>query len=62
MYLPKTIQACLQALEDAGHAAYVVGGCVRDHCLGLLPQDYDMCTSALPEETEEVFRDYRQLR
>ena len=59
MYLPKTIQACIQALEDAGHAAYVVGGCVRDHCLGLIPQDYDMCTSATPEQTEEVFRDYR---
>ena len=59
MYLPKTIQACIQALEDAGHAAYVVGGCVRDHCLGLSPQDYDMCTSATPEQTEEVFRDHR---
>ena len=59
MYLPKTIQSCIQALEDAGHAAYVVGGCVRDHCLGLIPQDYDMCTSATPEQTEEVFRDHR---
>ena len=59
MYLPKTIQSCIQALEDAGHAAYVVGGCVRDHCLGLRPQDYDMCTSATPEQTEEVFRDHR---
>ena len=59
MYLPKTIQSCIQALEKAGHAAYVVGGCVRDHCLGLIPQDYDMCTSATPEQTEEVFRDHR---
>lgn len=59
MYLPKTIQQCLGALEDAGYAAYVVGGCVRDDCLGLRPHDYDMCTSALPEQTEEVFREYR---
>lgn len=59
MYLPKTIAGCLEALENAGYAAYVVGGCVRDHCLGLQPHDYDMCTSALPEQTGEVFRDHR---
>ena len=59
MFLPQTIQQCLLALEQAGHAAYVVGGCVRDHCLGLIPQDYDMCTSATPEQTEEIFRDHR---
>ena len=59
MFLPETVQQCLTALEKAGHAAYVVGGCVRDHCLGLIPQDYDMCTSATPEQTEEVFRDHR---
>ena len=59
MLLPKTIEQCLRALEDAGFSAYVVGGCVRDDCLGLQPHDYDMCTSALPEQTEEVFREYR---
>ena len=59
MFLPETVQQCLTALENAGHAAFVVGGCVRDHCLGLIPQDYDMCTSATPEQTEEVFRDHR---
>ncbi len=59
MFLPQTIRKCLTALEEAGFAAYVVGGCVRDHCLGLAPHDYDMCTSATPEQTEEVFRDYR---
>lgn len=59
MYLPDSILTCIQLLEQAGFAAYVVGGCVRDDCLGLVPQDYDMCTSALPEQTEEVFKDYR---
>jgi len=59
MILPETILQCLTALEKAGYAAYVVGGCVRDACLGLTPQDYDMCTSALPEQTEEVFRGRR---
>ena len=59
MILPETILQCITALEHAGYAAYVVGGCVRDACLGLTPQDYDMCTSALPEQTEEVFRGRR---
>lgn len=59
MYLPDSILTCIQMLEQAGFVAYVVGGCVRDACLGLIPQDYDMCTSALPEQTEEVFQDYR---
>ena len=59
MYLPESIQNCIDLLENAGFAAYAVGGCVRDTWLGLTPHDYDLCTSALPEQTEEVFRDYR---
>ena len=59
MNLPDHICACLDALENAGFEAYVVGGCVRDHCLGLAPHDYDICTSALPEQTEAVFADHR---
>ena len=59
MVIPQSVQACIQRLEDAGFSAYVVGGCVRDHLLGLTPSDYDMCTSALPEETEAVFSDCR---
>jgi len=58
MYLPDSILTCIQLLEQAGFAAYVVGGCVRDDFLGSIPQDYDMCTSALPEQTEQVFKDY----
>ena len=57
IFLPETITQIINALEKAGYAAYVVGGCVRDACLGLTPQDYDLCTSALPEQTEAVFRD-----
>ena len=59
MFLPENIQNCIDLLETAGFAAYAVGGCVRDACLGLTPHDYDLCTSALPAQTEEVFRDYR---
>ena len=55
MVLPDSVRYCLDALEDAGFAAWCVGGCVRDHCLGLIPSDYDICTAALPEQTEAVF-------
>ena len=44
MKLPSYVLECLNALEAAGYPAYVVGGCVRDACLGLQPHDYDICT------------------
>ena len=59
MKLPEYVWNCITALESRGHCAYAVGGCVRDICLGLTPQDYDLCTSALPDETEAVFADHR---
>ena len=59
MKLPDHILACIRALEEAGFPAYVVGGCVRDACLGLEPHDYDLCTAALPEQTEAVFAGHR---
>ena len=59
MFLPESVFACMNRLEEAGFAAYVVGGCVRDACLGLTPADYDMCTAALPEQTEAIFADHR---
>ena len=55
MILPDYVRECLDALENAGFAAYCVGGCVRDTVLGLTPHDYDICTAALPEQTEAVF-------
>ena len=45
----------LHALHAAGHAAYAVGGCVRDSLLGLTPHDWDLCTSALPQQVMELF-------
>ncbi|MDY4222830.1 MAG: HD domain-containing protein [Candidatus Faecousia sp.] len=55
MILPEQIVRCLQALERAGYAAYLVGGCVRDDLMGISPQDFDLCTAALPEQTAAVF-------
>ena len=59
MKLPEYVLSCINALEDAGFAAYAVGGCVRDSLLGLAPADFDLCTAALPEQTEAVFRDHK---
>ena len=45
----------LDTLHRAGYAAYVVGGCVRDSLLGLTPHDWDLCTSALPQQGMKLF-------
>ena len=58
MILPPAVEEFLNRLEEAGFAAYAVGGCVRDACLGRTPQDYDLCTDALPEQTQTVFADW----
>ena len=51
--------ALLDALHTAGYAAYAVGGCVRDSLLGLVPHDWDLCTSALPQQVLELFGEAR---
>lgn len=53
--LDKGAAALLDALHGAGHGAYAVGGCVRDSLLGLCPHDWDLCTSALPQQVMELF-------
>lgn len=52
---PKYVRQVLVSLRARGYQAYLVGGCVRDMLLGLRPQDWDVCTSALPEQVEEIF-------
>lgn len=53
--IPPQVQALLRQLNAAGFSAYAVGGCVRDSLLGCAPQDWDICTSAAPEQTEVCF-------
>ncbi len=54
--LPADVAVLLAMLRDAGYPAYAVGGCVRDALLGIEPHDWDICTSALPAEMQQVFR------
>lgn len=52
---PKHVRQILFTLQARGHLAYLVGGCVRDVIMEITPQDWDICTSALPEEVLELF-------
>ena len=61
MFLPAYIRTCICMLEEAGFAAYAVGGCVRDALLGLEPHDYDLCTHARPDEIRRVFAGFRLI-
>lgn len=55
--LPEDVLTILARLRDYGREAYLVGGCVRDLLRGETPHDWDICTSALPEETVDCFSD-----
>lgn len=52
---PKYVKAVLQSLDAHGFSAFLVGGCVRDMFLGRRPQDWDITTSALPDEIMGIF-------
>lgn len=53
--LTKDVEYLIKLLQNKGFKAYAVGGCVRDSILGRTPDDWDICTSALPQEVMSVF-------
>lgn len=55
MYLPPSVVYVLKTLNSLGYEAYVVGGAVRDYLMGVEPHDYDVTTSAFPDEVKEIF-------
>ena len=55
MVIPDHAAGLLQQLEEAGYSAWAVGGCVRDSLLGNTPHDYDLCTSASPQQMQALF-------
>ncbi len=54
-------QDILRTLRNAGHEAYFAGGCVRDELLGFTPQDYDIATSATPDDVRPLFRSVSEV-
>ena len=59
--IPPQVNRAMEILQNNGHTAYVVGGAVRDALMGKSPDDWDITTSALPEEILEAFKDFRTI-
>ena len=53
--MPEKVSAIIRQLKSAGYDAYAVGGCVRDSVLGRTPHDWDITTSARPQQVKAVF-------
>lgn len=53
--IPKDVETLMETLNQSNFESYVVGGCVRDSLLGLMPKDWDICTNALPEIMLGIF-------
>lgn len=61
IHLPEDVSFILSTLSARGHTAYIVGGCVRDCLMQKTPGDWDLCTSALPQQTKAVFSGFRTI-
>lgn len=59
--IPSDANDLIHTLQNHGHSAYVVGGCVRDSILGRTPHDWDICTSATPNEMLGIFKDKKVI-
>ena len=58
---PKEVNTIIQKLNNSGFEAFIVGGCVRDCIMGNAPHDWDICTSAKPDQTQACFCDYKTI-
>ena len=54
--LPEKVKFIIDTIMDAGYEAYAVGGCIRDSILGRIPDDWDITTSATPDQVKELFK------
>lgn len=61
MNYPEHVKNCIELLETSGYSAYAVGGAVRDSLLGKEPSDWDITTSARPDDILSVFADFRTI-
>lgn len=60
-FLPTSVLSVIRLLNESGHEAFVVGGAVRDALMGIPAKDYDVTTSATPDEVHSVFSSYRLI-
>ena len=54
--IPRQVEQIIEKLNENGYEAYAVGGCVRDTLLGRVPEDWDITTSARPDQVKKLFR------
>lgn len=54
--MPENVKYIINKLKKTGFEAYVVGGCVRDSIMGIIPKDWDITTNAKPGEIKKIFR------
>ena len=60
--MPENVKMILDKLSSEGHEAVIIGGCVRDSIMGIEPHDWDIATSAQPEEIMECFKHYNLMK
>ena len=61
IFIPKEVKFLIDKLYENGYEAFIVGGCVRDSILNLIPHDYDITTNANPNEILGIFREYKTI-
>lgn len=61
MQIPSYVKTAIEMLNKSGYECYLVGGCVRDMLMGNLPHDYDLTTSARPEQMQQAFADCKVI-
>jgi len=59
IFIPKDVKFLIDKIYENGYEAYIVGGCVRDSILNLIPNDYDITTNATPNKIIDIFKDYK---
>lgn len=59
--IPKGVEYILNTLQDNGYENYIVGGCVRDSLLNRIPNDWDICTNAKPNEMLDVLKEFKTI-
>ena len=59
IFIPKEVKFLIDMIYQNGNEAFMVGGCVRDSILNLIPSDYDITTNAKPKEIMNIFKDYK---
>lgn len=60
--IPEYVKTVIALLEQKGFSCFIVGGCVRDSLLGKIPNDYDLTTSATPDEMLEIFSELHTIK